>query len=52
MGSVSTPFAPLVNATTGLKPVRRLLDLALKNDRRRSLPGMLPTALYAAESVD
>lgn len=38
MGSVSTPFAPLVNAATGLKPVRQLLDLALKIDHRRSLP--------------
>ncbi|ROP62878.1 glycerol 3-phosphate dehydrogenase (quinone) subunit C [Enterobacter sp. BIGb0383] len=38
MGSVSTPFAPLVNAATGLKPVRRLLDMALKIDHRRSLP--------------
>ncbi|MCS2157191.1 anaerobic glycerol-3-phosphate dehydrogenase subunit GlpC [Scandinavium sp. H11S7] len=38
MGSLSTPFAPLVNATTGLKPVRRLLDIALKIDHRRTLP--------------
>ena len=38
MGSVSTPFAPLVNATTGLKPVRKLLDMALKIDHRRTLP--------------
>ena len=38
MGSLSTPFAPLVNAATGLKPVRRLLDAALKIDHRRSLP--------------
>lgn len=38
MGTLSTPFAPLVNATTGLKPVRRLLDAALKIDHRRTLP--------------
>lgn len=38
MGTLSTPFAPLVNATTGLKPVRRLLDTALKIDHRRTLP--------------
>jgi glycerol-3-phosphate dehydrogenase subunit C len=38
MGSVSTPFAPLVNAATSLKPVRQLLDVALKIDHHRSLP--------------
>lgn len=30
MGSVSTPFAPIVNTATSLKPVRQLLDAALK----------------------
>ncbi len=38
MGTLSTPFAPLVNAATGLKPVRRLLDATLKIDHRRTLP--------------
>ncbi|MEE3664106.1 anaerobic glycerol-3-phosphate dehydrogenase subunit GlpC [Brenneria sp. g21c3] len=38
MGAVSTPFAPLVNTATGLKPVRQLLDKALKIDHRRQLP--------------
>ncbi|MCG8709744.1 anaerobic glycerol-3-phosphate dehydrogenase subunit C [Brenneria sp. 4F2] len=38
MGSVSTPFAPLVNTVTGLKTVRRLLDRALRIDHRRQLP--------------
>lgn len=38
MGHLSTPFAPLVNAATGLKPVRQLLDTALKIDHRRTLP--------------
>lgn len=38
MGSLSVPFSPLVNATTGLKPVRRLLDKTLKIDHRRTLP--------------
>lgn len=38
MGTLSTPFAPLVNATTGLAPVRTLLDKALKIDHRRVLP--------------
>ena len=38
MGSLSVPFAPIVNATTGLAPVRRLLDKTLKIDRRRTLP--------------
>lgn len=31
MGSVSTPFAPIVNTATSLKPVRQLLDYALKS---------------------
>ncbi|AHM76277.1 anaerobic glycerol-3-phosphate dehydrogenase subunit GlpC [Yersinia hibernica] len=38
MGTLSTPFAPVVNAVTGLKPVRALLDKALKIDHRRELP--------------
>ncbi|WP_226052074.1 anaerobic glycerol-3-phosphate dehydrogenase subunit GlpC [Dickeya chrysanthemi] len=38
MGSVATPFAPLVNSLTGLKPMRQLLDKALKIDHRRQLP--------------
>ena len=38
MGTLSTPFAPLVNAATGLRPVRQILDAALKIDHRRTLP--------------
>lgn len=38
MGSLSVPFAPIVNAATALKPVRSLLDKTLKIDHRRSLP--------------
>lgn len=38
MGSLSTPFAPVVNTITGLKPVRQILDKALKIDHRRELP--------------
>lgn len=38
MGRLSTPFAPLINAATALKPVRRLLDYTLKIDHRRRLP--------------
>ncbi|MEH2921903.1 anaerobic glycerol-3-phosphate dehydrogenase subunit GlpC [Samsonia erythrinae] len=38
MGTVATPFAPLVNTATSLKPVRQLLDKALKIDHRRQLP--------------
>ncbi|ECQ4704379.1 anaerobic glycerol-3-phosphate dehydrogenase subunit C [Salmonella enterica] len=38
MGSVSTPFVPVVNTATALKPVRQLLDYALKIDHRRTLP--------------
>lgn len=38
MGSLSVPFAPLVNAATSLKPVRRLLDATLHIDHHRTLP--------------
>ncbi|TAJ03304.1 anaerobic glycerol-3-phosphate dehydrogenase subunit GlpC [Pectobacterium versatile] len=38
MGSIATPFAPLVNTATSLKPVRQLLDKTLKIDHRRQLP--------------
>ena len=38
MGTLSTPFAPVVNTITGLKPVRQILDKALKIDHRRELP--------------
>lgn len=38
MGTLSTPFAPVVNAITGLKPIRQILDKALKIDHRRELP--------------
>ncbi|PWC16508.1 anaerobic glycerol-3-phosphate dehydrogenase subunit C [Brenneria roseae subsp. roseae] len=38
MGTMATPFAPLVNTATSLKPVRQLLDKALKIDHRRQLP--------------
>lgn len=38
MGTVATPFAPLVNTATGLIPVRQLLDKALQIDHRRQLP--------------
>ena len=38
MGTLSTPYAPIVNAATGLKPVRQLLDSALKIDHHRALP--------------
>ena len=38
MGSLSTPLAPLVNATLGLKPVKAVLDGVLKIDHRRSFP--------------
>ncbi|MGB7801111.1 anaerobic glycerol-3-phosphate dehydrogenase subunit GlpC [Buttiauxella sp.] len=38
MGSLSTPFAPLVNTATSLKPVRNLLDKTLGIDSHRELP--------------
>lgn len=38
MGTLSTPFAPIVNTATALKPVRTLLDKALHIDGHRALP--------------
>ncbi|KGQ35215.1 anaerobic glycerol-3-phosphate dehydrogenase subunit GlpC [Gallibacterium genomosp. 1] len=38
MGTLNTPFAPVVNTITGLKATRFLLDKTLKVDHRRSLP--------------
>jgi glycerol-3-phosphate dehydrogenase subunit C len=38
MGTLSTPFAPLVNTATALKPVRALLDKTLRIDSHRELP--------------
>jgi len=38
MGTLSTPFAPIINATVGAKPVKKILDIALKIDHRRDLP--------------
>ncbi|AWX14098.1 anaerobic glycerol-3-phosphate dehydrogenase subunit C [Mergibacter septicus] len=38
MGTLSTPFAPIINTITGLKATRFILDKTLKVDRRRSLP--------------
>ncbi len=58
MGTLSTPFAPLVNAATGLKPVRRLLDATLNIDHAyaaeiwfRHLPPRLPPARRPSEAV-
>lgn len=38
LGTLSTPLAPIVNATTSLKPVRKLLDKTLGIDSHRQLP--------------
>lgn len=38
VGTLSTPFAPVVNATLGLKPVKAVLDGVLKIDHRRTFP--------------
>ena len=38
MGSLSTPFAPLVNSAIRLKPVKSVLDKVLKIDHRRQFP--------------
>jgi glycerol-3-phosphate dehydrogenase subunit C len=38
VGTLSTPFAPIVNLTLGLKPVKMALDIALDIDHHRSFP--------------
>lgn len=38
MGSLNTPFAPIVNTITGLKATRFLLEKTLKVSQHRSLP--------------
>ena len=38
MGTLATPFAPIVNAMTSAKPVKSLIEPILKIDKRRSLP--------------
>lgn len=38
MGTLATPFAPIVNAMTSFKPVKSLIEPILKIDKRRSLP--------------
>lgn len=38
MGSLATTFAPLVNSTLRLKPVKRIMDKTLAIDHRRTFP--------------
>lgn len=38
VGSLATPFAPIVNATLGLKPMKSVLDSVFKIDHRRQFP--------------
>lgn len=38
VGTLATPFAPIVNSTLGLKPVKAILDGVFKIDRRRIFP--------------
>ncbi|NLZ72698.1 MAG: anaerobic glycerol-3-phosphate dehydrogenase subunit C [Bacteroidales bacterium] len=38
VGTLATPFAPIVNSTLGLKPVKAILDGVFKIDRRRTFP--------------
>lgn len=38
VGTLSTPFAPIVNTLLGLKPTKSVLDIALKIDRHRTFP--------------
>lgn len=38
MGTLNTPFAPIVNQITGLKATRFLLDKTIKVSKHRSLP--------------
>ncbi|WP_108823504.1 anaerobic glycerol-3-phosphate dehydrogenase subunit GlpC [Dysgonomonas sp. Marseille-P4361] len=38
VGTLATPFAPIVNTTLGLKPVKAVLDTVFKIDHRRQFP--------------
>ena len=38
VGRMSSPLAPLVNMTLGLKPVKMVMDSVLKIDHRRTFP--------------
>lgn len=38
VGTLSTPFAPIVNTTLGLSPVKSILDGMMKIDHRRTFP--------------
>ena len=38
VGSMATPFAPLVNMTVGLKPVKMVMDKVIGIDHRRTFP--------------
>ncbi len=38
VGSFATPFAPIVNATLGLSPVKSVLDSVFEIDHRRTFP--------------
>lgn len=38
VGSFATPFAPIVNTTLGLSPVKSVLDSVFKIDHRRTFP--------------
>ena len=38
VGTLSTPFAPIVNTTLCLKPVKAILDGVMKIDHRRTFP--------------
>ena len=38
VGTLSTPLAPIVNTTLGLKPVKAILDGVMKIDHRRTFP--------------
>lgn len=38
VGSLATPFAPIVNLALGLKPMKSVLDVVLKIDHHRTFP--------------
>lgn len=38
VGTLATPFAPIVNTALGLKPMKSVLDHVLKIDHRRTFP--------------
>ena len=47
VGTLASPFAPLVNRTLALKPVASVMDAAMGVDKRRTFPAYSQTSISA-----